>query len=157
MSLSEKQESKIFGIMLPMTIMKNVVSLWNRCASLRFLIVGVWNFVFGYGVFAGLYWALQDVWHDWAIATLAAILGITMSFLTHRFITYRSNGCWWREYIRFYVVYGGQSALNVLLIWLLVTRMGYNAYFVQFMISIVLTIASYWAHKLYSFRKVDCR
>ncbi len=135
-----------------MTITGKVVSLWNQCASLRFLIVGVWNFVFGYVVFAGLYWALQDVWCDWAIATLAAILGITMSFLTHRFITYRSNGCWWREYLRFYVVYGGQSLLNVILIWLLVTKLEMNAYFFQFAISIVLTIATYWAHKHYSFK-----
>ena len=139
-----------------MSLMGNVVSLWNQCASLRFLIVGAWNFVFGYGVFAGLYWALQGIWPAWAIATLAAILGITMSFLTHRFITYRSKGCWWREYARFYVVYGGQSLLNIFLIWLLVTRMGYNAYLMQFLILVVLTIASYWAHKLYSFRKVDC-
>ena len=137
--------------------MGDIVSSWNQCASLRFLIVGVWNFVFGYGIFAGLYWALQGVWRDWAIVMLAAIFGITMSFLTHRFITYRSKGCWWREYIRFYVVYGGQSVLNVLLIWLFVTRMGYNAYFIQFVVLVALTVASYWAHKLYSFRKADCR
>ena len=121
------------------------------------MIVGAWNFAFGYGVFAMLYWALRGVWHDWAITFLAAILGITMSFLTHRIITYRSHGCWWREYVRFYVVYGGQSLLNIFLIWLLVTCMGYNAYLMQFLILAVLTIASYWAHKLYSFRKVDCR
>ena len=133
------------------------ISLWNRYPSLRFLVVGVWNFAFGYGVFAGLYWSLQGTWHDWAITFVAAILGITMSFLTHRIITYRSHGCWWREYVRFYVVYGGQSLLNIFLIWLLVTRMGCNAYIIQFLILSVLTIASYWAHKLYSFRKVDCR
>ena len=129
-------------------------SLWNQYSSLRFLIVGVWNFVFGYGVFAGLYWVLQGISSDWIIAVIAAILGITMSFLTHRFITYRSHGCWWREYMRFYVVYGGQSLLNVFLIWLLVTQMGYNAYIIQFLISSALTVASYWAHKFYSFRRV---
>ncbi len=132
-------------------------SWWRRETPIRFMIVGAWNFAFGYGVFAGLYWALQGTWHDWSITFLAAILGITMSFLTHRIITYRSHGCWWREYVRFYVVYGGQSLLNIFLIWLLVTRMGYNAYIIQFLILSVLTIASYWAHKLYSFRKVDCR
>lgn len=140
-----------------MALMAAPVASWNRYPSLRFLIVGAWNFAFGYGVFAGLYWALRGVWPDWAIATLAAVLGITMSFLTHRFLTYRSRGCWWREYIRFYVVYGGQSVLSVFLIWLFVTRMGYNAYSVQFVISVALTAASYWAHKFYSFRKVDCR
>ena len=131
---------------------RTLIQLWNDSAPLRFLIMGGWNFVFGYGAFAGLYWLFNGIWPDWLIATVAAILGITMSYLTHRFITYRSHGCWWKEYFRFYVVYGGQTLLNIFLIWLLVTRLRYNAYFVQLIITLALTIASYWAHKLYSFK-----
>ena len=138
---------------MPMSILTSAISSWNQCAALRFLVVGAWNFVFGNGVFAGLYWILQSVWCDWAIATISSVLGITMSFLTHRFITYRSHGCWWHEYVRFYVVYGGQSVLNIFLIWLLVTRLKYNAYLMQLVISVALTLMSYWAHKLFSFRK----
>ena len=126
---------------------------WSNSQPLRFLIVGAWNFVFGYAVFAGLYWALNGIWPDWLICTVAAILGITMSFITHRFITYRSSGCWWREYLRFYIVYGGQSLLNILLIWLLVTLFKMDAYIVQLTISIALTLATYWAHKHYSFKE----
>lgn len=133
--------------------MLKLFQLWNESAPLRYLIVGGWNFVFGYGIFALLYWAFNSRWADWFIATVATILGITMSYLTHRFITYRSHGCWWTEYLRFYVVYGGQSLLNIFLIWLLVTRLQYNAYFVQFIINVALVIVSYWAHKLYSFKK----
>ena len=132
--------------------MINPLKVWNDSAPLRFLIVGGWNFVFGYGAFAGLYWLFNGIWTDWLIATVAAILGITMSYLTHRFITYRSHGCWWKEYFRFYVVYGGQTLLNIFLIWLLVTRLRYNAYLVQLVITLALTIASYWTHKLYSFK-----
>ena len=93
--------------------MPKLFQLWNNSAPLRYLIVGGWNFVFGYGIFALLYWAFNGRWTDWFIATVATILGITMSYLTHRFITYRSHGCWWKEYLRFYVVYGGQSLLNI--------------------------------------------
>ena len=125
---------------------------WSESQPLRFLIVGAWNFVFGYFAFAGLYWAMNGRWPDWLISTIAAILGITMSYLTHRFITYRSHGCWWREYLRFYVVYGGQSILNVFLIWILVTQLELNAYIVQLSISVALTVVSYWAHKYYSFK-----
>lgn len=130
-----------------------LLRLWRTSTPLRFLIVGGWNFVFGYLAFAVPYYALHGVWWDWAIAVLGAVLGITMSFVTHRFITYRSTGCWWREYLRFYIVYGGQSLANVALIWLLVTRLGYNAYAVQLIITLALTVVSYWAHKLYSFRE----
>lgn len=128
---------------------------WSNSQPLRFLVVGAWNFVFGYFAFAGLYWVMNGRWPDCFISTIAAILGISMSFLTHRFITYRSHGCWWREYLRFYVVYGGQSILNIFLIWILVTQLKLNAYIVQLAISVALTIVSYWAHKHYSFKQTN--
>lgn len=129
------------------------MNVWTKSTPLRFLLVGGWNFAFGYGCFVFLYWAFNEVWPDWFIATVATVLGITMSFVTHKFLTYRSHGCWWKEYLRFYVVYGGQSLLNIFLIWLLVTKLRHNAYLVQLVITLSLTFASYWAHKLYSFRK----
>ena len=101
---------------------------WSNSQPLRFLVVGAWNFVFGYFAFAGLYWAMNGRWPDWLISTIAAILGITMSYLTHRFITYRSHGCWWREYLRFYVVYGGESILYIFLILVLFTPLQIKPY-----------------------------
>ena len=126
---------------------------WNYSQPLRFLIVGGWNFTFGYMVFAGLYWKLNRYWTDWAITLVATIIGITMSFLTHRIITYKSKGCWWMEYLRFYAVYGGQAIFNVLLIWILVTKAGLNAYIIQLSVSTILTIISYWFHKNFSFKR----
>lgn len=133
----------------------NVISVtrWNTSSSFRFLIVGGWNFLFGYGVFAALYRIFDGRWSDWSITATATIIGITMSFVTHRFITYRSTGCWWKEYCRFYGVYGVQSLLNIALIWLLVTCLKQNAYIIQFFITVALTITTYWAHKIFSFKK----
>jgi putative flippase GtrA len=126
---------------------------WNCSQPLRFLIVGAWNFIFGYVAFAGIYWCLKGCWTDWAITLTANILGISMSFITHRFFTYKSNGCWWKEYLLFYAVYSGQAVFNILLIWMLVTKAGLNAYIIQFSVSIILTISSYWFHKNFSFKR----
>lgn len=136
------------------SLVSRFAARWNASAPLRFLVVGGWNFAFGYAAFAVPYRALAGRWPDWLIAALAAVAGITMSFVTHRFVTYRSHGVWWREYLRFYVVYGGQSLLNIALIWLFVTRLGKNAYIVQLVITLALTVGSYWAHKLFSFNGV---
>jgi len=119
----------------------------------RFLVVGAFNFVFGYGLFALFWWLFGARWPDWLIILVTTIIGITEAFLTHRFITYRSHGCWWREYLRFYVVYGAQTFVNMGTIRLFVTCLGWNAYAVQFATLVSLTIASYWAHKVYSFKK----
>ena len=134
--------------------LSRISAWWDASAPLRFLVVGGWNFAFGYAAFAVPYWVLAGRWPDWLIATLAAVAGISMSFVTHRYITYRSHGVWWREYLKFYIVYGGQSLVNIALIWLFVTRLGKNAYLVQLAITLALTIGSYWAHKLFSFRGV---
>ena len=133
--------------------MNDLHKIWDTSCPLRFLVAGAWNFAFGYGVFAGLYWAFRGKVSDWLILVVATVLGITMSFLTHRFITYRSTGPWLKEYFRFYVVYGVQSVLNILMFWILVTLLKMNAYAVQFFIATSLTLASYWAHKWFSFRK----
>ena len=117
----------------------------------RFLVVGAFNFAFGYGIFALFWWLWSSVWPDWLVILATTVIGITESYLTHRFITYRAHGTWWREYLRFYVVYGAQTVVNMGVIRLCVTTLGWNAYAVQFVTLVSLTVASYWAHKLYSF------
>jgi len=127
----------------------------NTSTPVRFLFVGAFNFSFGYGVFALFWWLFGGDWPDWLIVFVTTVIGITESYLTHRFITYRAHGCWWREYLRFYVVYGVQTFVNMGVVRVFVTNFGWNAYVVQLVTLVSLTVASYWAHKLYSF-KVRC-
>ena len=136
--------------------MTSASTFWRNSMPIRFLVVGAWNFIFGYFVFAALYWIFSGRWADWLIVTIANVIGITNAFVFHRWITYRSHGAWWREYHRFYVVYGAQAVLNVALIYLFVTRLRLNGYAVQFVVAVVLTLLSYWLHKCYSFRKERC-
>ena len=124
-----------------------------QSTPLRFLAVGAFNFAFGYGIFALFWFLFGGEWLDWVIVIVTTVIGITESFLTHRFITYRATGCWWREYLRFYVVYGLQTLVNLAVIRVCVTILGWNAYAVQLITLVALTIASYWAHKLYSFNE----
>ena len=138
---------------MPKSVKEWAYFVWSRFASVRFLVVGLWNFIFGYCSFAVLYWWLNAWWSDWVIIIVATILGITMSFVTHRFITYRSTSVWWIEYLRFYVVYGVQFFINIVLVVVFVTHMGCNAYVVQMLISLILTVASFWVHKNFSFRQ----
>ena len=118
---------------------------------IRFILVGGVNFAFGYGVFVFSWFVLGNKWPDWLIVLVATVLGITEAFLAHRFVTYRSKGCWWREYLRFYLVYGVQTLANMLVIRVFVTLWGWNAYGVQLVTLVVMTFATYWLHKIYSF------
>jgi len=132
-------------------IRKLVNAGWSHMPT-RFLIVGGFNFIFGYGIFALFWFLFGQAWPDWLIVLVTTVIGITESFLTHRFITYRSHGCWWREYFRFYVVYGFQTLANMASLRIFVTTLGLNAYVVQFVTLVLLTVATYWVHKIYSFK-----
>lgn len=118
----------------------------------RFLVVGGWNFVFGYLAFAGCYWLWQGKIPDWTIVLISSILGITNSFIFHRWLTYHSHGNVIAEYLRFYIVYGAQIVIQMALISVFVTWLEFNAYVVAFLTNVLLTIASYWGHKCFSFR-----
>ena len=126
--------------------------IWARRRELRFVAVGMWNTAFAYGVFALLYRCFGGGWRDVPVQVVAAIAGISNAYLCHRAITFRAHGVWWREYARFYVVYGGQALLQMALFFIFSTWLGMNGYVVQFLLAILLTVLSYWAHSNYSFK-----
>jgi putative flippase GtrA len=128
-----------------------LLNLWNRVLPFRFLIVGTWNFVFSYFVFALVCWMLRPFVHDALIFVISSIIGITGAFVTHRLLTYRSRGSVWVEYFRFYVVYGVQVGLNFVLFLLFVRVLARNPYVTQAVLATILTIVSYWGHKNFSF------
>jgi putative flippase GtrA len=130
----------------------NIIKIWNSYLPIRFIFVGVWNFLFGYILFMLLYYTCSEKISERLIVLISSFLGITNSFISHRLLTYHSKGIWWKEYLRFFVVYGGQIILNLFLITFFVTYCRFNAYIVQFVILIGLTFLSYWGHKIYSFK-----
>jgi putative flippase GtrA len=128
-----------------------IPSLWRRALPFRFLIVGGWNFCFSYCFFAATYRLMHPMAHDAVIMAICSIVGITNSFIFHRWLTYRSKGPLLREYVRFYIVYGVQTGLNFMLFLLFVKWLDANPYLTQAMLTIVLTVVSYWGHKHVSF------
>ena len=127
--------------------------LWARFCALRFVIVGGFNTVAAYLFFALLYRLFGQGWCDAVIQVAVSIFGITLSYVTHRIFTYKSHGVWWREYLRFYVVYGAQLLLSSALFLVFSTWLGFNGYVTQLVLMAVFTFASYWAHKVYSFKE----
>jgi putative flippase GtrA len=127
----------------------------------RFVIVGGWNTVLGYGVFAAANYLLADrIPHAYLLASVIAnIVAISMAYLGHKFITFRTRGNYLREYLRFYVVYGAVALVNlallppaVALIGLLVRRVSWVPYLAQAALLPVNVALSYIGHKRFSFR-----
>lgn len=132
--------------------MNELLRLWNRFCALRFVLVGVWNTAFSYLVFAVLYHFFGGGWGDVLVQGVSAVIGITNAYICHRILTYRSQGVWWKEYLRFYVVYGTQTALQAGCFFVFATWLGMSGYVVQLVLVLIFTVLSYWAHKCYSFK-----
>jgi putative flippase GtrA len=127
----------------------------------RFVIVGGWNTVFGYGLFAGSNYLLAGrIPHAYIVASaIANVIAISVAYVGHKFITFRTRGNYLREYLRFYVVYGATALLGlallppaVALLGLVVRRKSYVPYIAQAVLIPIGVAASFIGHKRFSFR-----
>lgn len=120
--------------------------------KIRYLIIGGWNTVFGYGVFAVLYFYLSDSIHYLVILSLSYIISITNAYIGYKLFVFRTKGNILKEYFRFYVVYGVSFFINLAILPLLVEILAINIYVAQAMVTIITIIGSYVLHKNFSFR-----
>jgi putative flippase GtrA len=84
----------------------------------RYLLVGVWNTIFGYLSFAALTAMLSSIipYSYLAASLLASLVNITMAFLLYKHLVFRTKGNYWREWTRCLLVYSSGIALNLALL-----------------------------------------
>ncbi len=131
----------------------------------RFLIVGAWNTLFGYGVFVLLtYLLIPRVGNDVAAAVLASLLGsvicITMAFFCHKTYVFRTKGNLLKEYLRAYVVYGTTTLVSIALLPLLMILLklvNTPQKWVPYVAGAILTAGnvfiSFFGHKRFTFQQ----
>lgn len=92
---------------------------------LRYLVVGGWNTLFGYGCYALLTYLLTGtVPCAYMVAgILSTAVNITVSYLSYKTFVFKTKGNFVREYLRCYVVYGTTILLNLALLPVLVVTL----------------------------------
>jgi len=135
----------------PLSILKWLVS----DERVRFVIIGGFNTVFGYGLFVLLELLfghvtgyLVSLYGSYAIATIVA-------FFLHRNFTFRAAGSGniWLDFVRFQSVYVVSLVINTVALPLLVEVAHLNVLLAQALIVTVTTLVSYFGHKFFSFRR----
>ncbi|HJX83443.1 MAG TPA: GtrA family protein [Candidatus Angelobacter sp.] len=127
----------------------------------RYLLVGAWNTLFGYGTFVG-FTALLDphMKFGYLVASAASSsLSITQAFLLYKWFVFKTKGNYLREWLRCVAVYGSNILLNLILLPPLVlaikhtTRYDRQApYIAGALLAVVAVIYSFVGHKKFSFR-----
>lgn len=92
---------------------------------LRYVVVGGWNTLFGYGSFAILTALLQPrLTHGYILAgLLSTVLSITVAFLGYKWFVFRTKGNYLREWLRCVSVYSSGILIGTValpaLVWMI--------------------------------------
>jgi putative flippase GtrA len=119
--------------------------------QLLYLAIGAWNTLFGYGVFAVLYYLLNGALSNAVIIVLSYMVSIANAYLGYRYVVFRSHGRVLYELPRFSIVYLVTMAVNLIFFPLASRALPVNAYVIQAVFTAGVVVASYVGHKYYSF------
>ena len=124
---------------------------FRRREQLLYLVIGGWNTVFGYGIWAVLQYLLGDHLHYLVVVLLAWPIAVLNAYLGYRFVVFRSRGPVLKEFLRFSLVYVATLVVNLALLPIALNVLPFNIYVVQALLTTVVVISSYLSHRYYSF------
>ena len=129
----------------------------------RYLLVGIWNTLFGYGSFAGFTLLLDPIvphGYGYLVAAGAAsVLSITVAFVGYKWFVFKTKGNYLREWARCVAVYGSNILLNLLILPFLVEGIRHVSsydrqapYIAGALLSVFTVIYGFVGHRNFSFR-----
>jgi putative flippase GtrA len=128
----------------------------------RYLLVGGFNTVFGYSLFALLNWVLSRAMpYGYLAATLLSnLIAITVAFLGYKWIVFRTKGNYLREWLRCVGVYGTSMVVGFVGMAVLVPLARRHmehpqqaSYLVGAVLTLAMVFVSFLGHKNISFRE----
>lgn len=127
----------------------------------RYILVGGFNSVFGYFLFAFLNWYFTGLgsYSYMYAAVLANVVSISVAFLGYKWFVFRTRGNYLIEWIRCFGVYGGSSLIGLVGLPILVPILRRSLqkpedapYIAAAILTVLTVIFSFLGHKKFSFR-----
>jgi len=128
---------------------------------LRYLLVGIWNTVFGYALYAALTALLTPrVPHAYILASfLSSVINITVAFLGYKWLVFQTKGNYLKEWLRCVMVYSSSLLIGLMLLPILVETirrvLGYERwapYIGGALLMGATVIYSFFGHRKFTFR-----
>jgi putative flippase GtrA len=128
----------------------------------RYIVVGGFNTVFGYGLFALLNWLFRGLgsYNYMYAAVLANVIAISVAFLGYKWFVFQTRGNYLIEWIRCYAVYGSSALIGLASLPIMVPilrhvlhRPGQAPYIAGALLTMVTVLFSFFGHKNFSFRQ----
>ena len=125
--------------------------LAQRREQILYLVVGGWNTVFGYGAWAVLQFLLGPYLHYLAIVVISWPIAVLNAYLGYRYLVFRSRGPILLELPRFSTVYVASLLATLVALPIALHVLPVSIYAVNAAFTAILVVASYLAHKYFSF------
>ena len=117
----------------------------------RYLLVGLWNSVFGVGIFLILSLSFPKL-SDSLILLIAYAVSIVQAHFMQRKFVWSSNERYFQELVRFSGAYISQFVANLVLLQIFVRFVGLNRSVSQVIIVLILTVVMFFVNKNGVFR-----
>ena len=117
----------------------------------RYLLVGLWNSVFGVGIFLILSLSFPKL-SDSLILLIAYVVSIVQAHFMQRKFVWSSKERYFQELVRFSGAYISQFVANLVLLQIFVRFVGLNRSISQVIIVLILTVVMYFVNKNGVFR-----
>jgi len=117
----------------------------------RYLLVGIWNSVFGVGIFLILSLSLPEL-SDSLILLISYLVSIVQAHFMQRKFVWSSTEKYFQELVRFSGAYISQFAANLVLLQIFVRFIGLNRSASQVIIVLILTVVMFFVNKNGVFR-----
>jgi putative flippase GtrA len=128
----------------------------------RYILVGGFNTLFGYGVFAFLTWLFRGLgsYNYMYAAVLGSVITISVAFLGYKWFVFRTRGNYLIEWIRCFGVYGSSALISLAGLPILVPILRHilrkpeeAPYLAGAILMMVTVVFSFFGHKNFSFRR----
>jgi putative flippase GtrA len=127
-----------------------ILSELLRSRGLRYVVVGLWNTIFGFLAFTVLLAALGDRLYLLALV-IAQAAAVVQAHWTQRRFVWRSSAPYLAELVRFSTIYLAVLIANVALLYAAVEWVGTPPLVTQYVIGGGLVLTSYFAQRRWAF------
>lgn len=120
--------------------------------KIRFLIVGLFNTIFGYVFSIVIYEIFKDYLSLFIILLISHIITVTFSFFNYRLFVFKSKKSMLNEYAKIHLVYISTFCINFLIVWVLYNYLLWTFWLSRLVSILVLICYNYFAHLRFTFK-----
>lgn len=132
---------------------RRALESWRASDKLRFLVVGTYNTLFGWGVFALLHAAFAARVHYLWLLVVAHFAAVANAFVAHRRVTFQATGSLFSQFLRFNLSYLGALGFGLVALPLGVRIFEAHPLFVAGALTLLTVGVSYLLHRYFSFAR----